>query len=183
MFCSATDLPRLPCRSACDKLYSDVCVSAFALADSVGVANQVLTCSRTIGDPAMLTDYTAPNFFASWKGTPFLRPDSYTESINGVSATVQCVKLVKEGGLGEAGSDSGAPKAPPKCPRKVCKEPMIMRRLPNGNSLESRFIDESEEAWQYCNTTDDCNLCSPSCYMPCPVRCESACRPNGPKVA
>jgi hypothetical protein len=123
----------------------------------------------------MLTDYAAPNFFASWKGSPLLRPDSYTESINGVSATVQCVKLVKDGGLDEAGSDSGAPKGPVKCPRKVCKEPLVMRRFPNTNTTTARFIDESEEARQYCNTTDDCTLCSPSCFMPCPVRRSSTC--------
>ncbi len=128
-----------------------------------------------MGDPEVLTDYIAPNFFASWKGTPLLRPDSYTESIDGVSATVQCVKLVKEGGLDEAGSGSGAPKGPLKCPRKVCKEPLSFRRLPNPNYTSTRFIDESEEAWQYCNTTDDCNLCSPACYMQCPVRRKNAC--------
>jgi hypothetical protein len=119
-----------------------------------------------------LTDYSAPNFFASWKGTPVFRPDTYTESIGGVSGTVQCIKLVSEGGLDQSGSDTGgtqAPKGPPKCPKKVCKEPLVMRRIPTVDTNNSRFFDESEEAWDYCNKTDDCSLCAPSCYMPCKV--------------
>jgi hypothetical protein len=163
--------------SACEKLYSSVCMSTFALAAAAGVEKNVLVCSRKIGDPAVLEDYAVPNYFASWKGTPLLRPDSYDESINGVSATVKCINLVKEGGLdalgggsGGSGGSSGAPTPPPKCPKKVCKEPMILRRLPMADTDASVFFDESEETWAYCNVTDDCTRCQPSCYMPCPVR-------------
>ncbi len=151
-----------------------MCQSTFALAATAGVDKNVLLCSRTIGDPEMLEDFVMPNYFASWKGTPLLRPDSYDESINGVSATVKCVNLVKEGGLDALGGGSsgsgGAPTGPPKCPKKVCKEPMVQRRYPQADTMESRFFDESEETWDYCNKTDDCARCAPSCYMPCPVR-------------
>jgi hypothetical protein len=160
--------------SACEKLHSSVCQSAFGLAAAAGVEKNVLQCSRNIGDPAVLDDFVMPNYFASWKGTPLLRPDSYDESINGVSATVKCINLVKEGGLdglgGGSGGSSGAPTPPPKCPKKVCKEPMVLRRIPLTDEETVRFFDESEETWAYCNVTDDCSRCQPSCYMPCPVR-------------
>ncbi len=165
----ATQLPRLPCASGCDKLQTaPFCLNAFELAASAGLSNRIVTCSRMIGDAAQVADYTMPNFYASWQGTPMFRPATYAESINGVEATLQCVPLHADGGEAAAGGGGAGPAAPRKCPPRHCKEPMQKRRIPAYS--QSTVTLNRPELWDYCNTTDDCDLCMENCFFGCPYQ-------------